>query len=80
MRALSPIEADILRCAIPGGPEVYHADDPGGRQAIYERLRRRGCVRSEIVERLGVEYDMYVITDIGRLALRVAVAIPAVQP
>lgn len=71
MRALSPIELAVLRDA---GDWVRNDSE---RRASYERLHARGCVR--LIALVTPDWCWYVVTDLGRLALRVAVMIPAVE-
>lgn len=74
MRALDTASLEVLR-------GDYRCADLGSRVdadlfAVMRGLARRGCLR-EADEDGRINFYM---TDLGRLALRVAVAIPPVQP
>jgi hypothetical protein len=76
VRALSSEEAAALRGRHPG--YTLPANDP--RVGIAEKLLARGLVQRSEVEQNGKRIWRWRITPLGLLALRVAVAIPAVQP
>lgn len=81
MRPLSPDEAHALRAMADIIPNlVWTEDDPDAARwdAVHEALVARGCAVVRAVKCPEdddyAEADDYFITDLGRLALRVAIA------
>lgn len=81
MRALSPIEHEALIKTDPSRSPISFVEegDDDEIEAAMFRLRTRGCVSYDrSLSDDGKRYcDGFTITDLGRLALRVAVAMPS---
>jgi hypothetical protein len=77
VRALEPLQVALLREGLVLGPNREPTDE---EEAELARMVERGVVATRHERAAGHSVQIWSVTDLGRLALRVALPSPPVLP